>query len=123
MNMPQLNELARKFNESFARGDKEFILASVTEDVTWWMVGDQTIHGKEGVSNVLDMFENEGKPELTIGKIITHGRTAAVEGTMKAADKSGVMKTYAFCDTYVLNKFKNGKIKEINSFVIEVQEQ
>lgn len=54
--------------------------------------------------------------ELTIKNIITHGRSAAVDGTMKSPDG----KTYAFCDVYQFRGLKNPKIKEMTSYVVEV---
>lgn len=123
MSMSQLNVFIREFNEAFVTGNTDFILANVTEDVKWTMIGDNTINGKDDVRKELEMMDGGKSSELTITTIITHGRTASVEGTMKLVDQSGEYKTYAFCDTYVLNKFKNGKIKELNSYVIEVKEQ
>lgn len=55
--------------------------------------------------------------DLTIHTIITDGKSAAVNGEMKAPDG----KTYVFCDVYELSGFKNPKIKEITSYVIELK--
>ncbi|WP_430786461.1 nuclear transport factor 2 family protein [Virgibacillus flavescens] len=120
--MSQLNEFIRKFNEAFTTADVDFILESVTDDIRWEMMGEPVINGKAEVKKELEMIKDANKPELTITKTITHGRTAAIEGTMKMKDKNGVEKTYAFCDTYVLNKFKDGKIKELNSYLIELKQ-
>ncbi|WP_026701778.1 nuclear transport factor 2 family protein [Salibacterium aidingense] len=112
-------EFIRAFNEAFAREDVDYLIENVSEDVVWTMVGTPPIKGKSAFAGELKKMKSGEAWELEIHHIITHGDTAAVDGTIKKADKQG--KTYAFCDIYRLSAFKNGKVKELTSYVVEVR--
>lgn len=112
-------EFFQRINEAFANSDTDFIAASVTDDIVWNMVGEKVIQGKESFIKELKTMESENPYEINIKHMITHGKTAAVDGVMKMTDKSGKIKIYAFCDIYRLNGFKNAKIKEMTSYVVE----
>lgn len=115
-------ELIEEINEAFARYDREFLLAHVTEDFRWTMVGDRTLHGREAFAKELSSMEPEGTASVSIHHIITHGLFAVGEGEMKMTDTFGTEKRYAFCDVYKFDKYKDGKMKELTSYVIELEE-
>lgn len=106
-------------NDAFARGDTAFFEANVTDDVRWTMVGAAPIQGKAAFIAEIETMKGEPAPELTITNVITHGTSAAVEGTM-TAQESGVTKRYAFCDIYRLDGSGTGKIREITAYMIEL---
>lgn len=112
-------EFFKEINEAFTNGDMDFIEANATDDVQWTLTGSLPIHGKSELIKAMKKMQSERVTDLTFTYFITHGNIAAINGTMKLADKSGETKTYGFCHIYRLNKFKNGKIKEITSYVIE----
>ncbi|WP_166000488.1 nuclear transport factor 2 family protein [Bacillus sp. Cs-700] len=105
----------RAFNEAFISGDRDLVLASVTDDVEWHLIGMEKIEGKADFEKAWSSMPTG--VNLTIATIITHGITAAVEGKIQVGEKN-----YAFCDTYRFNQFKNGIIKQIHSFIIEERE-
>lgn len=105
----------RDFNIAFAKCDADFILESISEEVVWNMIGDKCIFGKDNMSKELNELTNKAV-ELHLNNIITHGKTGAVNGTLKF----GNGKSYSFCDVYLFSSAgKNAKIKEITSYVIE----
>lgn len=106
----------QKLNEAFARNDTGYILEQVTDNIQWNIIGDQTIEGKEAFAQTLKSMAQKSPMELTIYNIITHGKTAAVNGEMQASDG----KTYGFCDVYKFSGLKNPKINEMTSYAIEV---
>ncbi|MUK88606.1 nuclear transport factor 2 family protein [Ornithinibacillus sp. L9] len=112
-------EFFQKVNESFMKGDVDFLIENIAPNIEWYMVGEQTIVGKENVREMLEPMRGVVAEGYETKKIITHGDTAAIEGTMKMPDENGEIKSYAFCDIYKLDKFKGGKIKEMTAFVIE----
>ncbi len=112
--MTKKEKFLQKINEAFARSDTDYIAANVTDDVKWIVQGDFSLRGKKEFVEALKEMESEDPFELNISNIITHGDSAAVDGTMKSAEG----KTYAFCDVYKFRGFKNPKIKEITSYVI-----
>lgn len=110
----------QEFNEAFVKGDAGKILASVTDDITWRMVGNDTIEGIEALKEALQGMENGNRFEQEVQHLITHGKEAAVNGIIHSTNKNGEQSHYSFCDIYILNKHKDGKIKEIISYVLEI---
>lgn len=110
-----------KINEAWAEGDTDYLLANVTDNVRWTMVGNKATAGKDALAK---MLAGDGPaPQITVTDVITHGASAVVEGTMTMLDKSGMVKHYAFCDVYRLSSTKNGKIRELTSYMIETGKQ
>ncbi|WP_066191142.1 MULTISPECIES: nuclear transport factor 2 family protein [Gracilibacillus] len=110
----------RTFNEAFVRADAETILASVTDDITWRMVGNDTIKGIDDLKMALQGMDQGHFFEQETECLITHGKQAAINGTIHSTDANGEQRHYSFCDIYKLNKHKNGKINEIISYVVEI---
>jgi hypothetical protein len=107
-------ELLEIFNKAFAQNGTGFILQQVSENIKWTAVGEFTIEGKEAFQKALESMDGDQPYELSIKN--THGKSAAVEGIMTSkADKH-----YAFCDVYKFSEFKNPKISEMTSYVLEL---
>ena len=119
--MSKNQEFFQKINNAFMEGDVDFIIENVTEDVQWNIVGESNDQGKEAVIKMLEPMRGVAAEEYVTKKIITHGNTAAIEGTMKMPNEAGEKKTFAFCDIYQLDKFKNGKIKKMTAYIIELK--
>jgi ketosteroid isomerase-like protein len=119
--MNDKGKFLRKFNQAFAGNDLNFIEKNITDDIIWVIAGDRIIKGKE---NFIQTYRamNDGKSfEISIDNVITHGSTAAVDGTMKTTLRKDESHTWAFCDIYSLSGFRNPKIKKITSYVIRVK--
>lgn len=110
-------KLLEEFNKAFSKNDTAFISDHVTDNIKWTAVGDFSVEGKEAFIKALKSMESDEPLELEIKKIITHGKDAAVNGVMKT--KGG--KQYAFCDVYKFSGFKDPKISEMISYVVEIQ--
>lgn len=112
----QNQELLEKFNEAFAQNDTNFILRQVSENIKWTAVGEFNVEGKEAFQKTLENMAGNEPYELEVHKIITHGKDAAVNGVMRS--KEG--KQYGFCDVYKFSGFKDPKISEMTSYVVEL---
>lgn len=110
-------ELLEKFNNAFARNDTDFIVNHVTDNIKWTAGSDFTVEGKEAFTEALKNMASAEPWEMEIDKIITHGKDAAVNGIMKSKDG----KQYAFCDVYTFSGFKDPKISEMISYVVELR--
>jgi|SRR5690625_592861 len=115
-------EFFQKVNEAFAKGDVDFLMENLAENIQWDMVGNKTVHGKRAVMEMIEPMRGVEADNYVTNNIITHGNTAVIEGEMIMPKKDGSTATYAFCDLYKLDKFKNGKIKEMKAFLIELDE-
>lgn len=114
-NAPKKN-LLKELSIAFAKNDIGFISEVMSDHVCWDIIGYKVIQGKNNVVETLEQMKDRKVTEIQIRNIITHGRTAAVNGTLKSAD----MKEIAFCDVYLFTGAgKKSKIKEITSYVIE----
>ena len=111
------NLFLQKLTIAFAKADTKFILGSVTDDIRWNIVGDKLIQGKENFANALEQMKSTRAAELTVHHVSTHGKSGAVNGTAKL--KNG--KARAFCDVYEFKDTKGSSVKEITSYVIDME--
>ncbi|MBK6265153.1 nuclear transport factor 2 family protein [Marivirga sp. S37H4] len=110
--------LLKELNIAFGKGNVESILSQLTDDIIWEMVGDKVMQGKEEVAKELESMKEYTAVELNIDHIVTHGKTAACNGSfqMHSGDR------YGFCDMYVFNNnSKTAKIKEMISYGIALK--
>lgn len=105
----------RDFNIAFAKGNADFIIESVTDDILWVMHGDKTVEGIEAFTKEINMMKEYKADELKLNSIITHGREGAVNGEIKMGGK-----VYVFCDIYTFKSSSGNAIKSMQSYVIEV---
>lgn len=110
-------KLLKRINEAFAKSDSSYLVKNVTDDIKWNIVGDRIIEGKEAFAEAVQQMESGSPLQLTINNIISHGKMATVDGTLHA--ENGPL--YAFCDIYKFSGFKNPKINEMTSYVVEVK--
>lgn len=106
----------RDLTIAFAQVDIAYISASVSDDVTWEIVGGRRMKGKDDFLTALERLQDNPASELNIQKVITHGREGAVCGDQIMADG----KRFAFCDVYVFVGAKGKRVKAIQSFVIDI---
>ena len=108
----------RDFNVAFARADIPTLLAAVTDDFRWEMVGDKVLSGKDAFAAGLEEMKQHTASELDIHQIVTHGREAAVSGTMLMRDG----KRFAFGDFYTFRGAKGDRIAALRSYVVDITE-
>lgn len=107
-------EIVEKVNASFAEGGVEGFLSHCADDVVWTMVGNKTTRGKQAIRKWMASMDME-PPKFTVDNIIAEGDFVTAYGDMTMKDKDGKAVPYAYCDIY---RFRDGKIAELNSFVI-----
>lgn len=105
----------KDFNIALANKDKSYITDSIVDDIQWTIVGNSTIQGKEHFLNTLDNITDK-VIELHFHHLITHGKEAAVHGTLLMNGDSRL----SFCHMYSFSSAgKRSKIKEITSYIIK----
>lgn len=110
------NKLLEALEISFARGDLEFILASVSEDVQWNILGQGTIRGKAALVEALQLRQagDNAVIELIIDHVVSHGKAGAVNGFRKHRDGKG----YDFCCFYEFANAKGTQVRSMTSYLI-----
>ena len=94
----------------------EGFLSHCADDVVWTVVGNETTRGKQAIREWLAWMDIE-PPKFTVGNLIAEGDFVTAYGDMTMKEK-GKTVPYAYCDIY---RFRNGKIAELNSFVIKTE--
>lgn len=110
------NAFLQSLAVALASGDVQYILAGVTEDVRWNIIGREYIQGKGELTAALERMKTTRAVEITIHHVTSHGRAGAVNGTLLLQDG----RTRAFCDVYEFSGAKGSSVREITSYVIEV---
>lgn len=115
-------ERVSKCNDAFIKGDADYIIHRVTDDVVWELVGEATLTGKEEVKNLLEPMRGVVAEEHLAETIITQGNQAIVQGTMVMPDGKGNKKRYAFSDMYTFRDETSEQIQALKAFLIELKE-
>jgi hypothetical protein len=106
----------KDLNIAFAEGDISYISNRISDDISWHLVGDKHIQGKNDFVEALEVMRDNPASELTISKIIAHGREGAASGEIIKQDG----RSYAYCDVYEFRGARGTSIKSIQSYIIEI---
>jgi ketosteroid isomerase-like protein len=110
-------EIVEKVNAAFAENNMDGWLSFCADDVTWTIVGERAVKGKEAIRNWMASMDME-PPTFTVENIIAEGDLVTAHGGMTMKDKEGKAVPYAYCDLY---RFQNGKIVDLKSFVVKTE--
>jgi hypothetical protein len=111
------NIFVQRVTIAFAKRDSKLILGNVTDDIRWNVIGDRLIEGKDRFAEALDEMKKDSVEVLTIRHIATHGKAGAVDGTLRLENG----KLRAFCDVYEFSNAKGTAIREITSYIIDIE--
>ena len=109
-------EIVKRANASFEENNLEGFLELCAEDVEWKMVGDKTNKGKDEIRQWMSSMGKMEPPKITAGNQIAEGEMVAAYGAMTMKNEKGEVVSYSYSDVY---RFKDGKIAELSSFVIQ----
>lgn len=104
-----------KANEAVSKGDYEGFLEYCTQDVKWIFIGDQILNGKEEVRKYM-LSEYIVPPKFDVNNLIAEGDYVTAIGNITLTNAEGVSHHYSYCDVW---KFRDGKMDELQAFVIE----
>jgi len=108
-------EIVQRINDAFAENNLEKVLSFCADDVTWTMVGDSTVRGKDSVRKWMAAMDPP-QPQFTIQQTVAEGDVVITRGDMTMPDKkNGASIPYTFCDIY---RFAGDKVAELTAFVI-----
>lgn len=88
-NSPKKN-LLKELTIAYAKKDITFCLDWLTDEVTWEVIGKQTVQGKDDVASILQQLNDLHIQQLQIQNIITHGNTGSVNGTITLANQQNI---------------------------------
>jgi uncharacterized protein len=112
-------EIVQRINEGFAENNLEKVLSFCTDDLTWTMVGDTTVRGKDPIRKWMASMDPQA-PRFTIHQTIAEGNSVVTRGDMVMQEKkNGPAIAYTFCDIY---RFAGDKVAELIAFVIRTDQ-
>jgi ketosteroid isomerase-like protein len=107
-------EILTEANEAIARGDFEGFLVHCTEETVWNFVGEQTLRGKAAVRSwMVEAYKQP--PKFKVRQLIADGQYLVALGDISLKDPSGKDAEFSYCDVW---RFENGRMAELNAFVI-----
>ena len=113
--MANPKDIVQRINEAFAENNLEKVLSFCTDDLTWTMVGDTTVRGKDSIRKWMASMDPQ-PPKLSIRRTVAEGDVVVAQGDMTMAEtKNGPSIPYTFCDIY---RFQGDKVSELTAFVI-----
>lgn len=108
-------ELLQLIKQEFSKDNTEFVLAHLSDDVKWNIVGMPIIVGKNEFIKTMKMFElwrsneEENFSSIKIKNVIAEGEYVVVES-------SGKFDTTAYCD---ICRISDGIVQEITTYVVD----
>lgn len=109
--------LLRDFKTAFVNKDLDAVSNFVTDDISWQIMGERQIEGIDNFKKYLKEMDGSSITELELNHIITNGNSCAMQGVIRRKDGSND----SFSDVYKLRGGKNPAIKEMTSYVIELE--
>ena len=102
-------------NEAVSSGNYETFLDYCTDDIKWSFIGDTEITGKNAVLQYMKEIYI-APPIFDVKLLIAEDSHVIAKGTIKMLNDEDNYETYDYCDIW---KFKDGKMEELQAFVIE----
>jgi ketosteroid isomerase-like protein len=107
--------ILERANAAIANGDNEGFLSFCTENTEWTFVGDKTLHGKDAVRQWMKKAYAV-PPKFLVENLIAEGDFLTAIGKIRMKDEDGKPADYSYCDVW---RFREGKMVELNAFVIK----
>jgi len=109
------HHLIQRLATAFALGDTTHIMAKITDDIIWDIVGNTQLKGKDAFNKALQKMSKNEVSELSIDHILIDGDKCAVNGDIIMNEGQ----TYEFADFYTFAPNAN-KIQSIQSYVLKM---
>lgn len=106
------NHFVKDLSIALATGDLEAVLAGVSDDIRWELVGDRRFDGQEALATAIEEERRNPTEELWVEHAATHGYVGAVDGRLRLQDG----KTYGFCDVYDFTSARGKSVQAITSY-------
>ena len=107
------------YMDGFRESDHAKVLSCLTDDVVWEMPGAFNLEGKEQFDAEIENPAFEGKPVITITRLVEEGDIVIAEGAVKSKFKNGDVLDAVFCDVF---HFRNGKINRLTTYLMQKQQ-
>ena len=108
-----------KYMEATGRSDYEGVLSCLTDDVEWLMPGQFRVRSKGDFDRELKNGIFASSPAIMMNRLTEEGDVVVAEGKVWATRGDGRTLNADFCDVF---EMRNGKIRRVVSYVVEVKD-
>jgi uncharacterized protein len=109
-----MQELQKNISQEFAKGNMEFCLPYLSENIRWNILGEDAVVGKNEVLEVSKMKDLENYPEIKLKSIIAEGNLVVIESEGKATTKTGKPYNQKYCEVF---RFSNNILEEVTTYL------
>jgi ketosteroid isomerase-like protein len=115
--MSSRKAVVEEYIEGFRRSDHERILACLTDDVVWDLLGYTRLQGKQAFDAEIESDATQGSPTLTIDRLVEEGDTVVAIGDGSVALTAGGTLTFVFCDVFT---FTGDLISRLETYQVKL---
>lgn len=112
----QRRRVVEAYFDGFRRGDHAAILACLTDDVVWDIVGHKRLQGKAEFDAEIESDRFEGHPDLIVGSLVEEGDRLVALGRGLGRLRGGGELRFAFCTAFELTAAD--AIAEVTSYIV-----
>ena len=113
-------KVVETYIDGFNKSDHVKILSCLTDDVVWEMPGLFHKTGKEEFDKEIENDAFEGRPKVTIIRLVEEGNIIVAEGSVTCKMKNGGLMDAMFCDVF---HFDSDKIKQLTGYLMPIRQQ
>ena len=113
--MSTRKQIVERYFEGFRRSDHAQVLACLTDDVVWDVIGHTHLEGKEAFDGEIENENFAGSPTLVIDRLIEEDNTVVAIGKGEGTFKSGGVFRFAYCTVFT---FTDDLVNRVESYVV-----
>ena len=110
------NLFLKDFTIALARGDVDYVLERVSNNLVWIDVGMPGNKGLDDIRQELIKNQTGRIVKIELSRALSHGKAGAVDGILQMADG----RQLAFCIIFEFASAKADRISLIKSYVVSV---
>jgi len=116
--MSENKATVERYMDGFRASDHAKVLSCLTDDVVWEMPGAFRLVGKDAFDKEIENDAFEGKPEITVERMIEENDAVVAEGSVRSRKKGGEVFHAVFCDVFFMRR---AKIARLVTYLMVVQ--
>jgi ketosteroid isomerase-like protein len=113
--MSARKQVVETYFDGFRLGDHAQVLACLTDDVVWDLPGYKHLAGKEAFDGEILSAEFQGRPRLTVDRVVEEGDIVVAIGSGEAMRTAGDVHRFVYCDVFT---FRGDVICRVESYLI-----
>ena len=115
--MSRNKQTIERYMRAFEDGDRDAVLDCLTDDVEWILPGFRELQGKPAFRAEIDNPDFEGKPEITVTRLVEEGEVVVAEGAVRTRRRGGESLSLVYCDVF---EMRDAKIRRLTSYLVAV---